>query len=207
MAREYRRRRHKREARIHKTHPRIGGLLLALGSAPQREAAFRKGQLGETEIAAYLEKHLKNKPVILLHDRRMPRGRGNIDHLAIAPTGVYVIDAKNLRGKVRIANPLFGSAKLLVNGRNRMKLIDGLDRQVHAVRDALVASAHPDVSVRGVLCFTSSADLPLLGTLKMRKHLMLHRRRLAKRLGKTGTLQSPAIDALARALAAALPPA
>jgi hypothetical protein len=207
VAREYRRRRDKREARIRAAHPWIGGLLLALGRAPQREAAFHQGELGETEVAAYLERHLEHGPAILLHDRRMPRGHGNIDHLAIAPTGVYVIDAKNLHGKVRIANPLFGSAKLLVNGRNRTKLVDGLDRQVRVVRDALATSAHPDVPLWGVLCFTSSADLPLLGQLKMREHVMLHRRTLAKRLGKTGPLQTPAIDALARALAAALPPA
>jgi hypothetical protein len=185
----------------------MGGLLLALGGAPQRESAFHQGELGETAIAAYLEKRLVHGPAILLHDRRMPHVRGNIDHLAIAPTGVYVIDAKNLHGKVRIANPLFGSAKLLINGRNRTKLVDGLDRQVRVVSDALAASAHADVPVRGVLCFTSSADLPLLGTLKVRGHLLLHRRALAKRLGKTGQLQAPAIDELAHALAAALAPA
>jgi hypothetical protein len=203
-AREYQRRRHNREARTRKTHPRIGGLLLALGSTPQHELAFHQGELGETVVAAYLEKRLADWPAILLHDRRMPRGRGNIDHLAIAPTGVYVIDVKNLHGKVRVASPLFGSAKLLVNGRNHTKLVDGLDRQVRVVRDVL--ATHADVPVQGVLCFTSSADLPLLG-LKMREHLLVHRRALAKKLGKAGQLPVSAIDTITRALAASLPPA
>jgi len=136
----------------------------------------------------------------------MPGGRGNIDHLAIAPTGVFVIDAKNIKGKVRVAKPLFGATKLRVAGRNRTKLIDGLDRQVSAVRDALAANGHADVPVQGVLCFTI-ADLPLLGTLKMRGHLLLYRKGLARRLNASGPLQSPAIEALAHSLTAALPPA
>ncbi len=41
----------------------------------------------------------------------MPGGHGNIDHLAVAPTGVFVIDAKDIKGKVRVANPLFAAAK------------------------------------------------------------------------------------------------
>jgi Nuclease-related domain len=206
VAREHRRRKSSREARTREAHPRIGGLLLALRGAPRHESAFHRGELGETAVAAYLEKRTACGPAVLLHDRRMPGGYGNIDHLAIAPNGVFVIDAKNIKGKVRVANPLFGAAKLMIRGRDRTKLIDGLDRQVHAVRRALTARGHPGVPVQGVLCFVS-ADLPLFGTLTIRGHCLLHRRALAKRLNKDGTLQSPAIDLLARALAAAFPSA
>jgi hypothetical protein len=55
--------------------------------APQEEKAFRRGQQGELAVAAYLERRTRHVPTILLHDRRMPRGRGNIDHLAVAPAG------------------------------------------------------------------------------------------------------------------------
>jgi hypothetical protein len=206
VAREHRRRKSNREARTRETHPRIGGLLLALRAAPQHESAFHRGELGETAVATYLEKHTARGPTVLLHDRRMPGGYGNIDHLAITPNGVFVIDAKNIKGKVRVANPLFGAAKLMIRGRDRTKLIDGLDRQVHAVRRALTASGHPGMPVQGVLCFVS-ADLPLLGAQKMRGHLLLHRRALAKRLNKNGPLQSLAIDSLAHALAIDLPSA
>lgn len=206
IAREYQRRKRNRESRTRKTHPWIGGLLLALRGTPQHESAFHQGDLGEKAVAAYLEKHTARGPVIILHNRRMPGSRGDIDHLAIAPTGVFVIDAKNVKGKVRVAKPLLGGAKLLIAGRNRTKFIDGLDRQVHAVRGVLTASGHPDVPVQGVLCFTT-ADLPLLGTPKMRGHLLLRRKALAKRINKQGPLQPSTIDALAHALAAALPSA
>ena len=64
-------------------------------------------------------------------------------------------------------------------------------------------TATPDVPVQGVLCFTT-ADLPLFGTLKMRGHLLLHRKALAKRLNASGPLGPPAIEALADSLAAVL---
>jgi Nuclease-related domain len=133
----------------------------------------------------------------------MPGGRGNIDHLAIAPVGVFVIDAKDWKGKVSVASPLFGKSKLSIAGRECTKLIDGLDRQVAAVRAAL-ASPTQDMPVQGVLCFTQ-ADLPLFGTTKMRSHLLLYRKALAKRLNASGPFSAAQIDATARALAAAFP--
>jgi hypothetical protein len=136
----------------------------------------------------------------------MPGGRGDIDHLAVAPTGVFVIDAKAVAGRVEIHRPWFGQPKLLIGGRDRTKYVDRLDRQVAAVRQALMASRHEEVVVQGVLCFTK-ADLPLLGTLQMRGHLLLYRKALAKRLNAAGPHDAPAIDALARCLAAALPAA
>jgi hypothetical protein len=206
VAREHQRRKRSREALTREAHPRIGGLLLALRDAPQHESAFRRGELGEKAVATSLEQATADGPAIILHDRRMPGGRGNIDHLAITPTGVFVIDAKDYNGKVRVTNPLFGASKLLIAGRDRTKLIDGLDRQVSVVHSVLAAHGRSDVPVQGVLCFTT-ADLPLLGTPTMRGHLLLHRKALAKRLNSDGPLQPPAINALAHTLATALPPA
>jgi hypothetical protein len=204
--REHRHRRSNREARTRRAHPRIGGLLLALSAEPQHESAWLQGALGERAIASYLDRRTANGPAIVLYDRCMPGSRANIDVLAVAPTGVYVIDAKAIKGKVRVAKPLFSAERLLIEGRNRTKLIDGLERQISAVRDALSSAGHPDVPVLGVLCFTK-ADFPLLGTPKIRGHRLHHRRALAKRLNRKGTLTPMAIGALAGELAAALPPA
>jgi len=199
--REYERRRMNRIEETHARHPRIGGLLLAVRSAPQHEVAFRSGAEGERE-----EARTASSPALFLHDRRMPQERGNIDHLAITASGVYVIDAKNHKaGKVRIENPLFGKARLVIDGRDHTRLIDGLDRQVAAV-SAHLASAQIDVPVVGVLCFTK-ADLPLLGTMKMRSHLVLYPKAAAKRINAPGPLGETQIRDLAAMLAGALPPA
>ena len=88
-----------RAPRIRRRHPLIGGLLLALGGAPAHETAWATGGRGEQSVARGLERRTANGPAILLHDRRMPGGYGNIDHLALAPRGVFVIDTKAMISK------------------------------------------------------------------------------------------------------------
>ena len=70
----------------------------------------------------------------------------------------------------------------------------------------LEAQGHVGLSVQGILCF-NEADLPLLGTLTMRGHLLLYRKALAKKSKREGPLEQNAIEMLARQLAEALPPA
>jgi hypothetical protein len=204
--REYQRRKANRETRVREQHPRIGGLLLWLGDSPQHEKAFQTGALGEAGVGKSLEKRTEDGPAVVLHDRRMPGGRGNIDHVAITPAGVFVIDAKAHSGKVTIARSLFGEAKLKINGRDWTRLLDGLDRQVAAIHDALQRTWHSDVPVQGVLCFTT-ADLPFYRTAKMRGHWLMYRKALAKRLNAEGSLQAPEIEAIARDLQQMLPAA
>jgi hypothetical protein len=184
----------------------VVGHRLAVQDAPQHEAAFQRGAAGERAVAEALEQRTApSGAVTLLHNRRMPGRRGDIDHIAVAPTGVYVIDAKDLRGKLVVEEPWFGPRKLKIAGRDRTKLLDGLDRQVSAVRAALQRGDHADVPIQGVLCFTQ-ADLPLWRTQKMRGHLLVYRKALAKRLNADGALDSAARDELAQHLASAFPP-
>ncbi|HEX3909263.1 MAG TPA: nuclease-related domain-containing protein [Solirubrobacteraceae bacterium] len=181
-------------------------MLLALGGSPQHERAFERGSIGEETVAHSLERRLAQGPALLLHDRRMPEGHGNIDHLAVAPRGVYVIDAKAIRGKVRVQPRAAGTSRLQVNGRTRNRLVLGLARQVDAVRAKLDAGGHSDVPLTGVLCFTE-ADFPLFGRMQIDGYLLRHRRALAKELNASGPLTSEAIDSLARRLHAWFPPA
>jgi hypothetical protein len=119
---------------------------------------------------------------------------------------VFVIDAKAVKGKVRIAQPLFGKPKLMIAGRNRTKLVDGLDRQLDAVRRSLVEAGFCDVPVYGVLCFTK-ADLPLLRTCQIRGHRLHYCRGTARKLNRSGQYGQDAIDQIACRLAVAFPPA
>jgi hypothetical protein len=197
--REYRRRRGNREARVRQRHPRIGGLLLALAGSPQHERAFERGRLGEETVARALERRLARGPAVLLHDRRMPHSYGNIDHLAVAARGVYVIDAKAIKGKVQVRPGRSGTSRLQVNGRTRDKLVLGLARQVDAVRGQLDAHGHGDVPVTGALCFTE-ADFPLFGRTHVEGYLLRHPRLLAKELNASGPLTPHTIEDLAREL-------
>jgi hypothetical protein len=204
IAREHERRKAKREQLVRERHPRTARIRLALQDAPRHEEAFRKGAAGEREVANSLAKRLPEGVAEVLHNRRMPGGRGDIDHLAVSATAVWVIDAKNYTGKVRIERPLFSEQRLLIRGRNRSKLLDGMDRQVAAVRDALVDFR--DVPIHGILCFTEADGLPMFRR-EVRGHTLLHHSGLARSLKRDGPLDAEQRATIARLLAQTFPPA
>lgn len=165
---------------------------------------------GEKALAASLLKRCPD--VLVLHDRRMPRGHGNIDHLAVAASGVYVIDAKRYRGKIEVRRPFFGPEQLVIDGREKTKLVEGLERQVEAVRAAL-GSLGQEVPVHGCFCFVNPAGqsggsgLPLLRTLTVGGFPLYYPRKLAKRLNGRGDLGAEQADLIAEALARLFPSA
>jgi hypothetical protein len=135
--REYERRRQRREAATRDRHPRLGRLLLSFKAAPASETAWATGAYGEEALAGHLA--LRCPEVLVLHDRRMPRSRANLDHIAVTASGVHVIDAKRYSGRIEVRRPLFGDPRLMIAGRNKTKLVAGLQKQREAVRAALAA--------------------------------------------------------------------
>jgi len=202
--REYERRRANREQRIRTKHRRLGGLILALSDAPSHETVWNRGAGGEEQVAVRLAKHL-NHGIVLLHDRRVPASRANIDHIAVAPSGVWVIDSKRYKGKVAVSRPLFGSAKLTIAGRDKTKLVEGLAQQVALVAAAMAAVA-PGVPVHGALCFVD-AGLPLIGKLSFKGFPLLYPGRLAKRINAGGPLAEGRVRMVAGDLAQRFPAA
>jgi hypothetical protein len=206
LACEYERRRGHRERRVREAHPHIGGLLLAWNGEPQHQKAFRQGEEGEIEVAAAVAQAVEKVDGVVLHNRRMPGGHGDIDHIAFVPSGIYVIDAKAVTGKVETRSRWFKPPLLFIAGRDRTRYLDGLDRQIQVVREIIGPISQEPVSVHGALCFTK-ADLPLLRTVEMRGHLLLYRKALAKRLMAPGPLTADRCGELAASLSAALRPA
>jgi hypothetical protein len=144
--------------------------------------------------------------VVALHDRKMLRSdgrasRANIDHIAIAASGVWVIDAKTHKGalEVRRTGGLFSPRveHLYIGGRDKTKLLDGLQAQVDAVR-AVLAAVNAMAPVRGVLCFVGT-ELPWFGE-SIAGVPLLGRRGLAKLMKQPGELASGDRDDLARYL-------
>jgi hypothetical protein len=176
----------------------------------REEHNWTTGAQGERILASYLAGHCTN--LLMLHDRRAPQSRGNIDHIAIAPSGIYVIDCKRYKGKIEVAEPLFGKAKLKIKGRDQTKLIDGLDKQVARVKLAL-AEVASDVPAHGCLCFVApegilaDTGLPALRTLRINGYPLYSPRRLAKQLNRAGPLSTDRARALQAELAAVLPQA
>jgi hypothetical protein len=206
-AREYQRRRRGREQRLNDALP-FGGRLVAKLTEPQHQRAWATGAAGEVQGGQALEMHLKGSGVVLLHDRRKPSSRANIDHVAIGIGGVTVIDSKNLKGPVRVRSSglLRTGMELRVAGRDRSALVAGVQEQVLAVREALTDGGLPDVEVRGALQFVD-ADLPWLGLPVMGGITMGGPRKAAELARRVGPLSAPQVEDLLRVLKAALPAA
>ncbi len=168
------------------------------------------GAEGEEMLARTLEQRCPG--ALLLHDRRIPRSARNIDHIAFAPSGIYVIDAKRYRGTIKVQRHLLGPPQLRIAGRDRSALIDGLQRQVEVVR-AGVAALADDVPVRGCLCFLppaglfSDAGLPVIRTLRINDFALYYPARLVRQLRSSGPLTADRAHSLRDELAGLLPPA
>jgi hypothetical protein len=152
--REYERRQARRVERSRQRYGPLGALAANWIGDPSVEA-WRQGAAGEQHTARELAKHLRGSDVTLLHDRRIPgRGRGNIDHLAVGPAGVMVIDTKSGRGSVELTTRLFSrQEQLVVNGRDRTRQIDALERQIKNVSSALERGGADGIRVTGALCY------------------------------------------------------
>ncbi len=91
--REYERRMTRREEQIRTRHPKLGGLILALSDDPQSTKAWASGAKGEVALGARLDKQT-SESIAVLHDRRIPGTKANIDHIVVMAGGVFVVDAK-----------------------------------------------------------------------------------------------------------------
>ena len=80
----------------------------------------------------------------MFHDVRWPgRPRANIDHIAVGPGGVFVIDSKNWAGSIAVRDGV-----LLQNGRRRESTVAGAGEAALAITGLL-----GNLPATGVLCF------------------------------------------------------
>ena len=166
----------------------------------QRETAWRKGAEGEEAVGRTLD--CLAAPAVALHDRKIPRSRANVDHILIAPSGVWTIDAKNYSGKLETRR---GGRELRIGGRDRSKLLDQARGQAEVVRQCL-AAAGLDAPVTPVLCFLG-VEWPLLFPPREAAGVRLvSRRGLAKLSAGDSPLSTADIRRIRDALDRGMPP-
>ena len=209
--RENERRKAKREDRVRTSHPVIGGFLLAVTDDPQTTRAWATGARGEELLGQRLD-GLANHGVRVLHDRRIPRSRANIDHIAVSSSGVFVIDAKRYKGKrpsLRVEGGIIRARteKLIIGSRDSTSLVDGALHQVELVESALAAAGLGEIPVRGMLCFVE-ADWPLIGGNFVVAGIdVVWPKKAAELILKPGTLDDVGVSEVHRALASSFPTA
>jgi hypothetical protein len=179
-------------------------------STPSRSAvAWAKGADGEERLGQHLSAHLSDIAHVL-HDRKVPKTRGNIDHLVIAPSGIWIVDAKNYTGRVerrQIGGLLTGEDRLYVNGRNRTKLIEGLGWQRDAVQAVLEPIGFGAVPIHRALCFTNSNWGFRFRAIRIKGAVVTWPNDLIDQIRESGTLEHPVTELLARELSSKLPAA
>jgi hypothetical protein len=111
--------------------------------------SWRKGAVGEALVALTLAE-LPNEFVVV-HD--VSQRFGNIDHVVIGPTGVYVIDTKNWTGSVKTD----AQGELLLNEKPLQKpAIRALLGSVMDFQAKLTTLTETDYFVRGLMVFPNA---------------------------------------------------
>lgn len=197
----------RREAR-----PVLGRLVNALVERPpepsesQSTQAWKVGAAGERRVAEILDA----TSCFVLHDRRVPNSKANIDHLTVGPSGVFVIDAKKYADKqleVRDKGTFFKpDPRLYVGGRDQTKLVTSVKRQVEVVRSALEGT---DVTIHAVLCFVGARWPGVFSNkpLRVSDVTATYPVALGKLVAQEGSLTADQIREIGEQLAARLAPA
>lgn len=146
-------------ASAHRESVRLAGLRGAIGaprSASSDAENWRSGALGERLVGGALDDLIVDG-VRVVHDRRVPGSSANIDHIAVARSGVYVVDAKNHVGRPRVdtlGGPGATVHRLYLGRDDHTHLVHGVRHQVRVVNEVLTESSVP---VRGILCFAGAS--------------------------------------------------
>ncbi|MGI9147425.1 MAG: NERD domain-containing protein [Chloroflexota bacterium] len=75
----------------------------ALPGSREREAQLAMGMSGERHVGQVMARELPEE-YILINGLKLPRGAGDIDHLVIGPTGVFVLETKTMSGRIVCAS-------------------------------------------------------------------------------------------------------
>ena len=112
----------------------------------------------ERMLSIQLHTQLGDRAVVL-DDRKVPGTKSHIDHVVIAPSGVWVVDANEFDGRVErrdVGGWFKVDERLYVAGKDRTGLVDGIDRQVVAVENVLKKEGLDSIPVHAALCFVNS---------------------------------------------------
>jgi hypothetical protein len=174
---------------------------------PQSITAWGIGARGEELLGAALA---AVPGLRVLHDRRVRDTKGNIDHIVVAPAGVFVVDAKHYEGLIEIRNRGWffrPDWRLTVGRRDRSKVARAMAWQIEAVTAALVGGGiDPLPPITPVLCFVDGS-WPIFRPPDEFEGVRLESERsIVGLLNRSDVLDAPSIEGLTAILARALPP-
>ena len=196
----------KREQELERKWGRLAGVAKFLSDDPRSTTVWAQGSVGERILADHLSKTLGDRAVAL-HDRKVPGTRGNIDHIVVAPTGVWVIDTKRWSGRVErrdVGGWFKIDQRLYVRGRDRSKAIEGMAWQIEAVAGVLKV-AGLELPLRAALCFVEAEWGFFAKPFELKGVRVSGPKSLAAAISDGSSLKPDEVLEVARILATALP--
>lgn len=194
----------RREQRIEEKWGRFAGLAKVLSEDPQSTTAWARGANGERRVGARLDDALDDTGIVL-HDRRIPGSRANIDHLAVAASGVWIVDSKRYSGTVQRRNVggwLRPDVRLRVGRRDCTQALEGVTWQRDNVERAL---GDEDVPLEAVLCFVDSDWGWFAKPFRFDNVWVTWPKELCRMVLRTGPLNAEDVERIARRLARCFP--
>jgi hypothetical protein len=115
----------------------VAGNSLANEKMRIRASNRDKGLAGELGIAEELAQLANEYGLTVLHDLSMPNSKANIDHVVIARSAIFVVDAKNYAGVVRIRENKDGVQTLYVGKYSQNAIVSKLKKYADAISEFL----------------------------------------------------------------------
>jgi hypothetical protein len=128
------------------------GKSLHTARIPIRKENREKGIIGEEGVGAELERIAKEYGLTVLHDLSIPKSKANLDHVLIAKSAIFIVDAKNYAGTIRISKDKDGVKQLYVGRYKQGSLISKMNKYADILRDFL-ESENIEVRVVPLLAF------------------------------------------------------
>lgn len=163
---------------------------------------WRKGAAGERRTARML-RPLRRRGYTVLHDRALPSGRANVDHLVIGPTGVFVVDTKNWDKNRRVTRR---GRYVRVGRTSGDKVVSSVLYETSRVAEVLTRAADRPVEVVPVVAIHGAA-VPLLRVMEVSGVPLMRASQVRGWIGRQGARLSAAeVTALSAAAERLLPP-
>lgn len=175
-----------------------GGLVAGLAFARLRRradaATWRRGAAGERRTARKL-RPLTRHGWVVLHDRALPGSKANIDHLAVGPAGVFLVDSKQWSANVRYVR-----GRLRVGRVGGPTIVRGVLHETRVATRVLRGELGTEVPITPLLA-VHGARLPVWRRVWVDGVELVAGRRVRHRLRAGPTVYTP--DDVARIAAAA----
>lgn len=131
----------------------VGAMLRSVELEKDLARRSRAGCVGEQAVCQALAATALDG-VHHFDDRRLagdPDGRANLDHVVVAPSGVYVVDAKNWKGRIEVR----GHA-ILQDGVARTERLVALAYLRNRVEELVATTSAAAVRPQSVVCFAGT---------------------------------------------------